>query len=234
VPGNASDRTRMRARPAPSSRPPATPRRYPDVGAPLAGAPGWYVVRRKSRIPLLFDRLRRRPRFGLVAVATAAGMAVLVLLLSLVRAYWSEAPAERSTTALMPPAASSPGARPDGPPAASTEAPSVGPTPEPDAAAEERGAPQGAPATAASRAKADPAPLERIAALLLASRQVLDASTPEWPRRPRPLASAAPSHSPMGGTPPRAQVSGRESLQTPPSSPQPTVYRIIGSSPSTA
>ena len=141
MPGSGPDRTRMR--------------RYPDNGPPLAGAPGWYVVRRKSRIPVLFARLLRRwPRFGLVAVTTAAGMAVLVLLLSLVRGYWGEAPAERSTAMLIPPVVSSPGAGPNGPPAASAEAP-VAATPEPDAPIEEQGGPRRAWATAAPRAKAD-------------------------------------------------------------------------------
>jgi hypothetical protein len=216
MPDDASDRTRMRARPG-HSRPSATPRRRD--GAPLAGAPGWYVVRRKSRIPLLFDRLlRRRPHFGLVAIAAAAGVAVLVL--SLVRAHWGEAPAERSTTILMPPVASSPGAGPGEPPAAAAEAPAPGPTSEPDPPIEEPGGSQGASATAAARAKADPAPPESSAALLLASRQAPDRLIPEWQSRPRPLASAAPSQSPVGGTPSRAPVSRTVSPQPSPSSPQ--------------
>ena len=206
MPGNGPDRTRMR--------------RYPDNGPPLAGAPGWYVVRRKSRIPVLFARLLRRwPRFGLVAVATAAGMAVLVLLLSLVRGYWGEAPAERSTAMLIPPVVSSPGAGPNGPPAASAEAP-VAATPEPDAPIEEQGGPRRAWATAAPRAKADPAAHEDTAALLMVSRQTLDGLTPEWQSRPRPPASAGRPQAQVGGTPSRTQVSGEGSLQSPPSLPQ--------------
>ena len=169
---------------------------------------------------MLFDRvLRRRPHTGLVAVATAAGIAVLLLLVSLVRAYWVEAPVEQSMTSLMPPVASSSGAGLDEPPAASAEAPAVGATPEPDAPIEEQGGPQAASATAASRAKADRAPPQETAALLLASRQALDALTPEWQRRPRPLASAAPSQSPVVRAPSRVQVSGTGSRQSPPSSP---------------
>jgi hypothetical protein len=149
MPGNPSDRSPMRRRPV-NSRLSVTPRRYTDNGPPVAGAPGWYVVRRKAQIPVLFARLlRRRPRFGFVAVPTSAGVAVLVLLLSLVRAHWGEAPAERSAMALMPPITSSPGAGPDRPPAASAEAPAVGATPEPDAPIEEQGGPRGASAIAA-------------------------------------------------------------------------------------
>jgi sulfocyanin len=214
MPGNPPDR-----RPA-NSRPSATPRRYTDNGPPVAGAPGWYVVRRKSQIPVLFTRLlRRRPRFGFVAVPTAAGVAILVLLLSLVRAHSGEAPAERSAMALMPPVASSPGAGPDRPPAASAEAPAVGATPEPDAPIEKQGGPRGASAIAASRAKADPAPHEETAALLLVSRQTLDGLTPEWQSPSRPPASVGRSQAQVGSTPSRAQVSSEASLQFP-SSPQ--------------
>jgi sulfocyanin len=211
MPGNAPDRTRMRWRPA-NSRPSATPRRYPNDGPPVAGAPGWYVVRRKSRISVLFARLlRRRPRFGFVAVATAAGVAVLVLLLSLARAHRDEAPAERSAMALMLPVASSPGAGPDGPPpAASAEAPAVGAMPDPWAGS----------ALAAARAKADPVPHEQTAALPLVSRRTLEGLTPEWQGHSRPPASAGRSRAQVGSTPSRAQVSGERSLQSLPSSSQ--------------
>jgi sulfocyanin len=220
MPGSAPDRTRMRRRPA-NSRPSATPRRYTDNGPPVVGAPGWYIVRRKSWIPVLFARLlRRRPRFRFVAVPTAAGVAVLVLLLSLLRAHWGEAPAERSAMDLMSPVASSPGAGPDGSPAASAEVPPVGAPPEPDAQIEEQVRPRGASAIVATRAKADPAPHEETAALLLVSRQTLDGLTPEWQSRSRPPASAGRSQVQVGSTPSRAQVSGQESLQSPPSSPQ--------------
>jgi hypothetical protein len=210
----------MRRRPA-NSRPSATPRRYLDSGPPVAGAPGWYVVRRKSGIPVLFARLLRRwPRFGLAAVATAAGMAVLILQLSLVRGYWGEASAERSMAMLLHPVASSPGTGPHGSPGASAEAPAVGATPEPDAPIEEQGGPWGGSATAASRAEADPAAHEETAALLRVSRQTLDGLTPEWQSRPRPPASAGRSQVQVGGTPSRTQVSGEGSPQSPPSSPQ--------------
>jgi hypothetical protein len=219
--GDLSDLSRTQPRPV-NSCPAgsATPRR-PFEGVPVVGAPGWYVVRRKSRIPVLFARLLRRwPRFGLVVVATAAGMVVLVLLLSLVRAHWGEAPAERSANALMPPVASSPGAGPDGPPAASAEAPAVGAMPEPDAPIEEQGGPGAASATAVSRAKADPVPHEETAALPLVSRQTLTGLPPEWQSRSRPPASAGRSQAQVGGAPSRGQVSGEGSLQSPPSSPQ--------------
>jgi Sulfocyanin (SoxE) domain len=217
--GNPPDRTQMR-RPPNNSRPSATPRRHTDNGPPVAAAPGWYVVRRKSRVPVLFARLlRRRRRFGIVTVATTAGVAVLVLLLSLVRAHWGEAPAERSAAILITPVASSPGAGPDQPPAASAEAPAVGATPEPDAPIEKQGGPRGASAIAASRAKADPAPHEETAALLLVSRQTLDGLTPEWQSPSRPPASVGRSQAQVDSTQSRAQVSSEASLQSP-SSPQ--------------
>jgi sulfocyanin len=220
MPGNAPDRTRMRRRLA-NSRPSAMPHRYADNGPPVAGAPGWYVVRRKSRIPVLLARLPCRwPRFGFVAVATAAGMAVLVLLLSLARGYWAEAPADRSTAMFPLPVASSPGAGLDGPPAASAEAPAVGARAEPDAPIKKQGRPRGASATAAWRAKADPAAHEETSALLLVSRQTLDEMTPDWQSRPRAPASAGRTQAQVGGKPSRTQVSGEGSLQTSPSSPQ--------------
>jgi hypothetical protein len=218
MPHSASDRVRMRARPTPTSRPAKTPRRYSDNGAPVAGAPGWYIVRRRSPLPVLFDGLlRRRPRFGFAAVSAAAGVAVLVLVLSLVRAHWVGAPAERSTTASTPSVNSSPGARPDGSRAASAEAPVAGLTSEPDETVEEGGSRQGASITATSRAKTDPAPPEEMAALSLASLPAPNEwLAPDRQRPPRPLAPAAPSE---GGTP-SAQVPGAGSRQAPPSSPQ--------------
>jgi len=211
--GNASDRVRMRARPAPLSRPAATPRRDSASGAPVAGAPGWYVVRRRSPISVLFDRvLRRRPRFELVAVATAAGGAVLVLALSLVRGYWVEPPAERSTTGLKPPVHSSQGARPHGSPAASAEAPVVGLTSEPDATMERARGLQGGSAPETSRAQADPAPPEEVAGLLRATRQAQEALAADRQRRSRPLASAPSS---LGDTP-SARLAGIGSQQPPP------------------
>jgi Sulfocyanin (SoxE) domain/Calx-beta domain len=117
------------------------------------------------------------------------------------------------------PVASSPGAGPDGPTAASAEAPAVGATPDRDTPIEEQGGPRRASATAAPRAKADPAAQEETAALLLVSRQTLDGLTPEWQSRPRPPASAGRSQA-RAGTPSRTQVSGEGSLQSPPSLPQ--------------
>jgi len=206
--------TRRPSRPTDSR--PSAQRGHLRDGAPVAGAPGWYLVRRKSRVDQL---LRRPPRFGPVAVAAAAGVAVLVIVLSLVRAHWGEAPGDRSTAILMPPVASSPGAGLDGPPAASAEPPAAGSAAGPDAPIEEPGGRQGASATAASRAKAEPAPPEETAASPLAAREARDA-IPEWQSRPRPLASRARSQAPMGGQPSGAQVSRAVSLVAPPSSPR--------------
>ena len=215
MPGDASDRTRMRSQPA-NGRPSTTPRRYPRAGAPVAGAPGWYVVRRKSRIPAHLDRLlRQRPGFGVLTIGAAAGAVALVLVLSLVRADWDEEPAEPSTAISVPPVASSPGAAPREPPAASSEAPAAGPTPEADAAIKAAGDSQGASATAASRTKADPAPPDATPASLLESRQAF-----EWQSPPRPLASATSSNSPGGAGPSREQVPGPGSLQSSPALPQ--------------
>jgi hypothetical protein len=215
MPGDASDRTRMRSQPA-DGRPSTTPRRYPRAGAPVAGAPGWYVVRRKSRIPAHLDRLlRQRPGFGVLTIGAAAGAVALVLVLSLVRADWDEEPAEPSTAISVPPVASSPGAAPREPPAASSEAPAAGPTPEADAAIKAAGDSQGASATAASRTKADPAPPDATPASLLESRQAF-----EWQSPPHPLASATSSNSPGGAGPSREQVPGPGSLQSSPALPQ--------------
>jgi hypothetical protein len=218
--GDGSDRTRRPPRPA-DTRPSAL---RPRDGAPVAGAPGWYLVRRKSRVPVLFDQLlRRRPRFGLVAVAGAAGVAVLLLVLSLVRAHWGEAPADQSTAISTPPVAGSPGGGPGRPPAGSAEAPTAGPTLEPTPPIEKPSDPPGASAAASARAKADTAAPEDTAALPLPAREPKSAVTPEWQSRPRQLASTARSQSPMGGGPSRAQVSRTASLQPPHAAASPAV-----------
>jgi sulfocyanin len=56
--------------------------------------------------------------------------------------------------------------------------------------------------------------------LLLVSRQTLDGLTPEWQSRSRPPPAVGRSQAQVDSTPSRVQVSGEESPQSPPSSPQ--------------
>jgi len=199
---NPSDRTRIKPRRA--SGCPATsvtPRRYRREGAPVANAPGWYVVRRKRPIPMLLDHLlRRRPRFTPAAGAAAAGAVGLVLVLSLIHALWGETPAEQSTAILMP---------------RGTDSPAAGPTLEPDAL--------GRSATEAMRAKADRAPSAERAALPLGSREGLDALTPEWQSRSRSLAGVPSAARPQSSP----QAAGRSA--TPGSAAKPQVASEVSS-----
>jgi hypothetical protein len=218
---NPFDRTRIKPRPASSC--PATsvtPKRYRREGAPVANAPGWYIVRRKPPISMRLDHLlRRRPRFGPAAGAAAAGAVGLVLVLSLVYAHRGEAPPEQSRAILMPQATDSPGAGPGGPPAALAEPPAAGPTLKPDALIEEPDGRQDTSATVAPRAKADPAPSQGS----MSSRETSVSLTPEWQSRPRSLAgmpSAARPQPSMGGTPSPTPASRAEALQPSRSSPQ--------------
>jgi hypothetical protein len=72
------------------ARPPsAKPERRFFKGTPVAGAPGWHVVCRtepvRSGFPMGWLRHTR-----LTAIAVTVGLIVLVLVLSMVRAHWSE------------------------------------------------------------------------------------------------------------------------------------------------
>ena len=166
------------------------PRRHPFEGAPVAGAPGWYVVRRTAPVPS-GDPLRWSRRFRLTAVAVTAGLVALVLVLSMVRAHWSEAPAEQAVVVAMPPLAISPG---------TGAAP--GPTLAPNAPIEEPGRPRNTLAAVALQTKPDPVLPDELAVLPLQSpvrtlaariTEALQRSTAEWESRPD---AAAPSAAP--------------------------------------
>ena len=134
-----------RIRPPPVNSCPAgsaTPPEHPFKGSPVAGAPGWYVVQRtapaSSGHPWRWAR-----RFALLAVAVALGLVVLVF--SIVRAHWGEAPARQAVVVSMPPLATSTGTR---------AAP--GPTLAPNAPIEDPGRPRNTLATVALQTKPDP------------------------------------------------------------------------------
>jgi hypothetical protein len=67
----------------------ATPGQRPCKGAPVAGAPGWYIVRRTAPVFIGYPMQWLRP-LRLTAVAVTVGLIALVLVLSMVRAHWSE------------------------------------------------------------------------------------------------------------------------------------------------
>ena len=149
-------------------------------------------------------------RFRLTAVAVTVGLVALVLVLSMVRAHWSEAPAEQAVVVPMPPLGM--------PPAAAT-----GPTLAPDAPIEEPGRPQDTLATVTLQTKPDPVLPDEFALLPLESLEVLERLTAERESRPRPVADA-PSmtrlQSAMGASPFRAQESRTVRIQPSRSSPQ--------------
>jgi outer membrane protein OmpA-like peptidoglycan-associated protein len=98
-----------RIRPPPVNRCPPGSATQPEQlfkGAPLVGAPGWYVVRWRAPVPS-GSPMRWLRRFALMAVAVTVGLAALVF--SIVRAHWVEGPAGPAVAVSMPPVASSTG-----------------------------------------------------------------------------------------------------------------------------
>jgi hypothetical protein len=189
----------------------ATPRQGPFERAPVAGAPGWYVVRRTAPVPSGYP-MRWLRRFRLPAVAVTVGLVALVLVLSMVRAHWSEAPAEQVVVVSMPPLAISPG----------TGA-AAGPTLAPNAPIEEPGRPRDTSATVALQTKPNPVLPDEFALLPLQSPEALERLTAEWESRPRPVAAAPSttrSRSAMGRSPSRAQESRTEPVPRSRSLPQ--------------
>jgi hypothetical protein len=84
-------------------------------------------------------------RFRLTAVAVTMGLVALVLVLSMVRARWSEAPAEQTVVVSMPPLGISP-----------ETGPSAGSTIAPNAPIEQPGRSRDTLATMVLQAKTDP------------------------------------------------------------------------------
>jgi hypothetical protein len=106
--GGASDRTRRGPRPA-NSGPAGSvglPRR-PSEAMPVAGAPGWYVIRSTAPIPSS-DPMRWSRHFRLATVGLTVGLVALLLVLSMIRAQLSEAPAGPTVVLSRPPLVISP------------------------------------------------------------------------------------------------------------------------------
>jgi hypothetical protein len=154
------------------------PRQRPSEGAPVAGAPGWYVIRRTAP-PAADEPMRSSRRFRLIAVAVTAALVPLLLVLSMVRAQWSEGPAGPTVVVPMPSPVMAPG-RGSAPTAAPVQ---QAPTDEP-------ANPPETFATAAGQTKPDPVLPEERALLPLESIGALQWSTAEWASRPD---AAAPS-----------------------------------------
>ena len=208
--GAASDRTTGGPRlansgPAGSVR----PRRRPSEGMPVAGAPGWHVIRRTAAVPS-GDPMQWSHSFRLAAIAVTVGLVPLLFVLSMVRAQWSEAPAGQTVVGPMPPLVISPGPR---------SAPR--PTPAPAATTEELTRPQDTVVTAMLQTKPDPLLPDELALLPVEPIEALQRSTAELEIRPEPVGlSAAPLPSTIDGSPSRAQEPRREPLQPGRSSPQ--------------
>jgi hypothetical protein len=174
-------------------------KRHPFEGAPVAGAPGWYIVHRTAPISS-GDPPPRFRRFRFTAIAVTVGLVALVLVLSIVRAHWSEAPAEQTVMMAMPPLAISPGTR---------AAP--GPALAPNASIEEPGRPGNTLAAVALQTEPLPVPADefeslplqtlpdQFALLPLQSLEALERLPAEWESRRRPVA-VAPSVAPLPST----------------------------------
>jgi hypothetical protein len=182
------------------------PRHRPSEAAPVAGAPGWYVI---SRAPPASsgDPTRWSRRFRLSAVAVTAALPALLLVLSMVRAQWSEAPAGQTVVVPVPPLVISPGPR---------SAPRL--TPAPAATTEEPTRPQDTVATAVLQTKPDPVLPDELALLPVESVEV-SRSTAEWESSEPAGLSAARLPPTFGGSPSPAQEPRKEPIQPSRSSP---------------
>jgi hypothetical protein len=178
-------------------------------GTPVAGAPGWHVIRRTAPVPSS-DPMRRSRYFRLSAIAVTAGLVPLLFVLSMVRAQLSEAPAGQTVVVPVPPPVISPGPR---------SAPR--PTPAPAATTEEPTRPQDTVVTAMLQTKPDPLLPDELALLPVEPIEVLQRSTAELEIRPEPVGlSAAPLPSTTDGSPSRVDEPLRGQAQSSRSSPQ--------------
>jgi hypothetical protein len=148
------------------------PRQRPSEGAPVAGAPGWYVIRRTAP-PAADEPMRSSRRFRLIVVAVTAALVPLLLVLSMVRAQWSEGPAGPTVVVPMPSPVIAPGR---------DSAPSAAPVQQ--APTDEPADPPETFATAAEQTRPDPVLPEERALLPLESIGALQWSTAEWASRP--------------------------------------------------
>jgi hypothetical protein len=206
LPGDVSDSTWRPPRPV-NSCPAGSvkPRQRPFEGAPVAGAPGWYVIRRTDPVPS-GPPMRWSQRVGLTAVAVTVGLVALLLVLSMVRAPWSEAPAGQMVVVPMPPLAISP--RP-------------APAPAPNTPIEEPTRPRDTLATGALQTKPDPVLPDELALLPLESIGALKRSTAEWESHSVPAAPSAARLPPtIGGAPSRVEEPRTVPVPSSRSSPQ--------------
>jgi hypothetical protein len=174
----------------------------------VAGAPGWYVIRRAAPLPA-DEPLRSSRRFRLAAVAVTAALPALLLVLSMVRAQWSGVPAGQTVVVSMTPLVISPGPR---------SAPRL--TPAPAATTEEPTRPQDTVAAAVLQTQPDPVLPDELALLPVESVEVLQRSTAEWESRSEPAGLSAARLPPtIGGSPSPAQEPREEPIQPSRSSP---------------
>jgi hypothetical protein len=171
--------------------------------APVEGVPEWYVVRRTAPVASTGYPMRWWRRFRLTVVAVTMGLVVLVLVLSMVRAHWSQAPAEQTAVVSMPPPVISP-------------VPASAPSPMGNAPIEKPSRPQDTVTTAALQTKPDPMLPDELGLLPLESTEALKRSTTEWESYARAVA-AAPSatslQSTIGPSASGAQEPRREPVQ---------------------
>jgi hypothetical protein len=168
------------------------------AGAPVASTPGRYLFLggTSSRVLLGYPPRCLR-RFGLMAVAVAEGLIVLLFVLSILPAHWDGAPPGQAVVLPTPPVASPPGTR---------AAP--GPTFGPNVPIKQPDRPQDTSPTVMLQTKPDQALPEKHAALPQQAFEASERLTAAGQSRPHPVAgasSATDSQSPMGGSPSRAQ-----------------------------
>jgi hypothetical protein len=124
--------------------------------------------------------MRWSPRFRLTAGAATMGLVALLLVVSMVGAQWSEAPAGPTVVVPMPPLAAAPRSGPAPGPMLARKAPSDEPNRPPDTVA-----------AAAFPTQADPALPDEFALLPPESIAALQRSSAEWESRAIPAASSA-------------------------------------------
>jgi hypothetical protein len=168
---------------------------------PVAGAPGWYVIRRTAPDPSN-DPMRWSRHFRLSMVALTVGLLAVVLVLSVVRGQLSEAPAE--PTVVLSPLVISP-----------VPASAPGPPPAPNSP-NELSRPQGTFTTAALQTKPDPGLPDELGLLPVESIEALERSTAERESHARAVGAASSAtslQSTLGRSAPSAREPRREAVQ---------------------
>jgi hypothetical protein len=169
--------------------------------APVEGVPEWYVVRRTAPVASTGYPMRSWHRFRLTAVWVTVGLVALLLVLSMVRAQWSEAPAGPTEVLSMP---------------VISPVPASAPSPTRNPPIEKPSRPQDTFTTAALQTQPDPVLPDEVGLLPLESIEALERSTAEWESYARAVAaapSATSSQSTIGRSVSRAQEPRREPVQ---------------------